>query len=169
MECPSRSEYAEYYHRYIERVPDGDIVGILEAQRDEFVSRLRSISEERGDHRYADGKWTVKEVVGHVTDAERIFGYRTLAFGRGDKTPLPAFEHDDYVARANFAERTIADLADEFESLRTALVVLLRSFDDEVWMRRGTASGFEFTTRAVAWIIAGHVMHHAAVLEECYL
>jgi hypothetical protein len=169
MERPDRSEYVDYYHQYISRVPDGDIVGILEAQRDEFVARLRSIPEERGDHRYAEGKWTVKEVVGHVVDAERVFGVRSLAFARGDKTPLPAFEQDDYVARANFGARTIADLADEFESLRTSLVILFRSFDDDIWMRRGTASGFEFTTRVVPWVIAGHLMHHAAVLEERYL
>lgn len=169
MERPERSEYVDYYHQYIERVPDGDIVATLESQRDEFVSRLRSIPEERGGYRYAEGKWSIREVVGHVIDTERVFGYRALAFARGDKTPLPAFEQDDYVARANFDERTLADLADEFEGLRTSLIVLFRSFDDDVWMRSGTASGFEFTTRAVPWILAGHLQHHAAVLGERYL
>jgi hypothetical protein len=169
MERPDRSEYAEYYHTYVAKIPDGDIVDILESQRGEFVSRLRGIPEERGDYRYAEEKWSVKEVLGHVVDAERLFGSRALAFARGDKTPLPGFEQDDYVARGNFSERSLADLAAEFESLRTSLIFLFRSFNDDIWMRRGTASGFEFTTRAIPWIMAGHVAHHAAVLEERYL
>ena len=169
MTRPEPDESAEYYHAYIARVPDGDILETLARQHQEFVSRLRRIPEERGDHRYAEGKWTVKELIGHLVDTERVLGFRALAFARGDRTPLPGFEQDDYVERGNFADRTMADLTEEFESLRNSHLVLLRSFSDGIWMRRGTASGCEFTTRSVAWILAGHVMHHAEVLEERYL
>jgi hypothetical protein len=169
MDRPDRSEYADYYHGYVALVPDGDIEETLARQREEFLSRLRGIPEARGDHRYAEGKWTVKELIGHLVDTERVMGFRALAFARGDRTPLPGFEQDDYVAGGSFGARTIADLADEFESLRDSHLILFRSFDGDTWMRQGTASGYEFTTRAVAWIMAGHVMHHAAVLEERYL
>jgi hypothetical protein len=169
MERPQRDEYVDYYHRYIERVPDGDVLEILEAQRDGFVAMIEDIDPGRGDHRYAEGKWSIKEVIGHVVDSERVFGLRALAFARGDTTPLPSFEQDEYVAGGNFADRTLADLADEFFHLRTSLIVLFRSFGEREWMRRGTASGFEFTTRAVPYILAGHVIHHRAVLERRYL
>ncbi len=169
MERPTRGEYADYHHRYVKRVPDGEIVGILEAQRDEFVSLLRGIDAGRGGHRYADGKWSIREVAGHVIDTERLFGSRALAFARGDKTSLPGFEQDDYVANANFDERTLDDLAEEFLHLRNSLLVLFRSFGDEIWMRRGTASGLELTVRAVSYIVAGHLAHHIGVLQERYL
>jgi hypothetical protein len=169
MSTPDRSEYVDYFHLYVARVPEGDILDTLARQQREFVARIREIPEERGDHRYAEGKWSVKEVIGHLIDTERVMGFRALAFARGDETPLPGFEQDDYVAGGRFGARTIADLADEFESLRTSHLVLFRSFDDETWMRRGTAGGNGFTTRAVAWVMAGHVIHHATVLEERYL
>jgi hypothetical protein len=169
MERPARGEYADYYHLYVSRVPDGDIVDILDAQRDEFESLLRGLEPGRGRHRYADEKWSIAEVAGHIVDTERLFGSRALAFARGDKTPLPAFEQDDYVARANFDKRSLADLADEFQYLRNSLLALFRSFDDEIWARRGTASGFEFTVRAVPYILAGHLKHHVGVLQERYL
>lgn len=169
MPRPVPGDYAEYYHGYIERVPDGDIVAFLDAQRVELCDFVRSMDESMGDFRYAEGKWTVKEVVGHVIDCERVFGCRALVFARGDRSPMPSMEQDDYVASGNFAARTLGDLADEFDALRSSHVVLFRSFGDEVWARRGTASGFEFTTNAIAWILAGHALHHAGVLEERYL
>ena len=168
-ERPGRDECAEYYHGYVDRVPEGDVLETLARQGEEFAARLRRISEDLGDHRYAEGKWSVKELIGHLVDTERVFGFRALVFARGDRSPLPGMEPDDYVARGGFGARTIADLADELESLRRANVTLFRSFDKEVRSRRGVASGCEFTTRAVAWILAGHVTHHASVLEERYL
>jgi hypothetical protein len=111
----------------------------------------------------------VKEVVGHLVDTEHVMGFRALAFARGDRTPLPGFEQDDYVSGGRFDDRSFASLAAEFEGLRDAHLALFATFDDATWLRRGTASGCEFTTRAVAWILAGHVMHHAAVLDERYL
>jgi len=169
MDRPGRDEYAEYYHTYVGRVPQGDIVDILTAQHGEFAALVRSIPEARGDHRYAEGKWTVKEVVGHVVDAERVFGCRMLAFARGDRTRLPSFEQDDYVAGGNFDSRTLGSLADEFESLRASHLVLLRSFDDEISKRSGIASDNPFTVRSIAYILAGHAAHHAGVLRERYL
>jgi hypothetical protein len=169
MDRPGRDEYAEYYHTYVGKVPGGDIVDILGEQRDEIEALVRGIPEARGGYRYADGKWTVKDVVGHVVDTERVFGYRMLAFARGDQTPLPSMEQDDYVAGGNFAARTLASLADEFAGLRASHVALVRSFDDAVSVRRGTASGVEFTVRALAYILAGHARHHAGVLRERYL
>lgn len=166
MARPDRSEYADYYHLYVDRVPDGDILRTLAVQREAFDGFLREVPEARGDHRYAEGKWTVKDVVGHIVDTERVLGVRALVFARGDRTPLPGFEQDDYVAGGNFAERTLADLASEFAALRESHLVLFRSFGDDIWLRRGRASGCEFTTRAIAWILAGHVMHHATVLER---
>lgn len=165
---PGQDECADHYHAYVARVADGDILDTLAVQHREFADRLRRIPEERGDHRYADGKWSVKELIGHLVDSERVMGFRALAFARSDRTPLPGFEQDDYVANGEFGTRTIAGLADEFEALRESHLALFRSFSDETWLRRGTACGCEFTTRAVAWIMAGHVSHHATVLEERY-
>ena len=169
MTRPERDEYADYYDLYVSQVPDGDIVETLAAQGAEFAAMIEAIPEERGDHRYADGKWSVKEVIGHLVDTERVMGYRALAFARGDRTPLPGIDQDVYVGGANFADRSIADLAAEFEALRVSHLNLFASFDDEIWMRRGTASECVFSTRAVAWIMAGHVAHHAAILTERYL
>jgi len=169
MGRPARDEYADYCHLYVDQVPDGDIIGILEAQRDDFVALLRGIDPGRGGYRYADGKWSILEMAGHIVDTERVFGSRALAFARGDKTPLPGFDQDDYVANANFNARTLADLSEEFLHLRNSLLVLFRSFDAEIWARRGTASGFGLTVRAVPYILAGHLMHHVGVLQERYL
>ena len=168
-ERPDRTEYFEYYHQYVGQVPDGDIVETLATQRDDVVSLLRSLSEDVGGHRCAEGKWSVKELIGHVNDTERMMGYRSLAFARGDKSPFPGFDQDQYVAGGNFGGRTIADLAEEFESLRASHLTLFGSHGEGVWLRRGTASDCEFTTRAVAWIMAGHVIHHVAILSERYL
>jgi hypothetical protein len=168
MTRPGRDEYGGYYHVYVGRVPDGDIVETLAAQLEAFGRLMRGVPEERGGYRYAEGKWSVKEVLGHLVDTERVLGYRALAFARGDETPLPGFDQNAYVAGAGFDGRSIADLVDEFGGLRRSHLALFRSLDDEVRMRRGTASRFSFTTRAVAWIIAGHLIHHAAVLREAY-
>jgi hypothetical protein len=168
MARPDPEEYAAYYHGYVALVPDGDILGTLSRQGRDLPALLREIPERHGDHRYADGKWTVKEVLGHLVDTERVFGCRALVFARGDRTPLPGMDPDDYVSGGRFGSRTIDDLAGELEALRRSHLHLLRALDDEAWARRGTASGCTFTTRAVAWILAGHPMHHVRVLEERY-
>lgn len=169
MERPEQNEYADYYHQYVSRVPEGDIVEILTKQRDEMLSMLSDLSPEKAVHRYEPEKWSVKEVIGHIIDTERVFTMRALAFARGDKTHLPAFEQDDYAAEANYHDRDLSDIDQEFYYVRNGTIAMFLSFDDDYWQRTGVASDFEFTTRAVAYIMAGHVIHHVAVLRERYL
>ncbi len=166
---PDKNEYADYFQTYVSKVPEGDIIEQCASQRDAFADLLGGIGSEREEFRYAEGKWSIKEVVGHVLDAERVFAYRTLVFARNDRTPLPSFDADNYVAAAGFDNQTLAQITDAFVANRTAYVALLRSFTDDAWLRRGTASGFEFTVRAIAYIVVGHAMHHAMVLRERYL
>ena len=130
---------------------------------------MRSIPSEKGDYRYAPGKWSIKELLGHVIDGERIFAYRALRFGRNDQTALNGFEQDDYVAAGAFDKRELSDLIDEFEEVRRATIHLFRGFDETAWTRRGVASENEVSVRALAYIIAGHELHHMGVLRERYL
>lgn len=166
---PKPGEYAPYYDRYLEAVPDGDLLRLLEEGAEEVLDLLRAFGEDRGDYRYAPGKWSVKEVVGHVTDTERVFAYRALRFARGDTTPLPGFDQDQYVAAAGFNRRLLADVAEEFTDVRKATVKLLAGLDAQALRRAGVASGHLMSVRAAAWIIAGHEQHHAQLLRERYL
>ena len=166
---PARDEYAPYYHTYVGAVPDGDLLEMLDESLEETLGLLGGIGEGGGGHRYAEGKWSVREVVGHIVDTERVMAYRALRIARGDRTPLPGFDQDPYVAAAGFDRRTLADLSDELAAVRAASVHLFRHLDDEALARRGTASGSEVTVRALAWIIAGHEMHHRRILRERYL
>lgn len=166
---PTADEYNAYYGRYISKVPDGDIVQTMTSQLSSTLELLNSIPESKGDHRYAEGKWTVKEVLAHLNDSERIFAYRALRIARGDKTPLPGFEQDEYVPLSHASERTIRDFAEEFRDVRRASVALFRHLDEEDMSRRGTASNNPVTPRALAYIIAGHELHHLAILRENYL
>jgi uncharacterized damage-inducible protein DinB len=165
---PQPGEYAASFEKYISLVPAGDVVALLEAQRLATVQLFSTRSEREGNFRYAPGKWTVKDVLGHVTDSERIFAYRALRIARGDKTPLSGFEQDDYVRTGGFSERTLPDLAEEFGYVRSATVALLSSLDDEAWARRGVANDHEVSVRALAYAIAGHELHHRRILEERY-
>lgn len=169
MSRPEPSEYNTYYGRYISLVPDGPIVDRLRGQIGETLSVLRALPESRGEHRYAPAKWSIKEIVGHVADAERVFSYRALRIARGDETPLPGFEQDDYVRNGNFGARTLRHLVDELEAVRRGTVLLLEGFDETAMTRRGTASGFPVSVRALAYIAAGHELHHLKVLRERYL
>lgn len=166
---PEANEYATYYERYISLVPEADLVETLERQGAETLALLRGLSEEKGAHRYEPGKWSIKQLVGHVSDGERIFSYRALAFARGDGQSLPGMEQDEWMAGADFDARTLSELIDEFEIVRAATLHLLRHLSPEAWMRRGTASDSEITVRALAYIIAGHETHHVQVLRERYL
>ena len=168
MNRPEATEYADYYENYISKVPGSDVVNVLESQRLQMLQLFAGRSERDGSFRYAPGKWTVKEVLGHITDTERIFSYRALRIARGDQTPLPGFEQDDYVRSGAFGDRTLAGLAEEFGAVRTASVSLLRSFNEEAWSRRGVASQKEVTVRALGFMIAGHQIHHRIILEERY-
>jgi len=165
---PEPGEYAAYYEKYISLVSGKDIVSTLESQRLQTLQLLSGRSEREGNFRYAKDKWTVKEVVGHVSDTERIFSYRALRIARGDQTPIEGFEQDDYVRGGGFGERTLANLAEEFGQVRQASVALFRSLGEEAWRRSGTANKNEVSVRALAFIIAGHELHHRAILEEKY-
>lgn len=169
IQRPAVGEYAPFYAGYIDGVPEGDIVEILERQGQELAALLRSVSGDRGGYRYAPDKWTVKEVVGHIIDAERIFSYRALRIARGDATPLPSFDQDGYVQRGGFGRRTVADLAAEFAAVRAATVALFSAMTDEESRRVGTASNASVTARGLAYITAGHERHHARILRERYL
>lgn len=165
---PEHGEYLEYYRTYIARVPDGDIVAILGEQLEGTRRLLSGLRDAQALHRYAPGKWSVKEVVGHVTDAERVFAYRALRFARGDRTALPGFDERAWVPAGRFDARTIASLADELGAVRNATVALFRGLPSEVSLRDGEANGAAVSVRALAYIIAGHEAHHVAVLRERY-
>jgi hypothetical protein len=166
---PKGDEFAPYYAGYIDAVPYGDVVHALESQLADTLGLIRGLPESRGEHRYAPGKWTIKEVIAHVSDCERVFAYRLLRIARGDATPLAGFEQDDYVRRGNFGARTLADLAQELEYVRRANLVLFASLDDEAMSRRGTANNQAISARALAYIIAGHERHHVKILRSRYL
>jgi DinB superfamily len=163
------AEYAPYYERYVSLVAEGDLAATLERQLADTLGLLRGLNEEQGNHRYAPDKWSVKQVVGHMIDTERIFAYRALCIGRNDKTALPGFEQDDYVAGAQFDSLPLAHLVDEFAAVRQSNLRLFRGFSDEAWLRSGVASGNPLSTRAAVSIIAGHELYHVAVLKQRYL
>jgi uncharacterized damage-inducible protein DinB len=166
---PQTTEYNPYYGKYLSLVPEGDVISTLSRQLEDTLGFLRSLSEEQADSRYAPDKWSVKEVVGHVLDTERIFGHRLFRFARNDQSALPGYEQDDYVRAGNFGKRSLSDLAEEFEHVRRANLLLLRSLDDEAWLRRGTANDSEISVRALAYILAGHETHHMQIIREKYL
>lgn len=166
---PEPSEFSPYYAGYVARVPDGDIVGTLRTQLELTVALARLLDEEQGSHRYAPDKWSIRQVLGHMADTERIMGYRALRVARGDETPLPGFDENLYVRNARFDERTLASLADELELVRQGTLGLLAPLNDQELARAGTANGAPITARALAWIIAGHERHHLAILRERYL
>ena len=166
---PAPAEFSPYYTPYVDRVPDGDLLDILEQQHAETASLIGSLPEERGSHRYAPGKWSIREVLGHLADAERIFAYRALRVARGDATPLSGFDENVYVENARFDTRTLSSLLEELRIVREASVALFRSLDEDELARGGTANGAPITARALAWIIAGHEAHHLAILRQRYL
>src|SRR6202050_5789183 len=165
---PQPSEMPPYYGRYIALVPGHDILTTLDEQRRQTVLLLSCRTDEAGDFRYAPGKWSAKEVIGHICDTERVFAYRALRIARADATPLEGFEQDDYVRNGPFAQRPLADQVEDFIAVRRATLSLLRNLDEAAWLRRGTANKNEVSVRALAYIIAGHELHHRRILEEKY-
>ncbi len=165
---PGPDEYGAYYASYIARVPDGPILQILERQLEETRALLAPLSREQVLARPTPEDWNILEVIGHITDAEQVFAYRALRIGRGDPTPLASFDQDDYVRGARFAERELDELLEAYAAQRRATIAMLRSFHDEAWLRRGTASGYPCSARAWAYIAAGHELHHIADFHERY-
>jgi DinB superfamily len=166
---PAADEYAAAFAGYVESITDHkNILEVLAAQLPSVLTRLGSFDESRGNYRYAQGKWSIKEIVGHLCDTERVFAYRALRFARGDTTPVPSFDDQAYVAEVRAEERTLMDLAQEWGDVRRSSLALFRHLPAVAWERRGTASGHPVSVRALAYIIAGHVRHHVTVLEERY-
>lgn len=166
---PDRSEAADYYFTYIDKVDAGDVLDILDVQSREVLGLLQSISEEQSQHRYAPGKWSIRQVLSHINDTERMFVHRAVWFARGLPEPLPSFDQDAAVANAGADQRSWRSHVDEFQAIRASSVAFFRHLPDEAWMRRGVASGYEFTVHALAFITAGHVAHHVKGLRENYL
>jgi len=166
---PAPQEHAPYYGKYIALVPEDDALAALEHQWIEAAAFLRTIPEAKGDHRYAPEKWSIKEVLGHLADGERIFSYRALRFARKDQTPLPGFEENDYVPAGSFGRITVADLIGNWEAVRRATLTFYRGLEPEAWTRIGTANQQAISVRALAFVIAGHGAHHLEILKTRYL
>ena len=164
-----RTEAAEYYFTYIDKVGSGDICEILRAQKPETLSLLQSIDEGQSLYRYAPDKWSIREVLSHVNDAERVFSFRALWFARGFDSPLPSYDQDIAVAESDSDRRSWKSHVEEFASIRDATLTFFENLPADAWTRRGVASGNPFTVRALAYIIAGHVTHHSGVLRAKYL
>jgi hypothetical protein len=169
ISTPDRNEAAEYYFTYIDQVPDGEICDILRAQSGEMCTLLESISDDQSRHRYAPDKWTIRQVVGHINDTERLFVFRALWFARGFDSPLPSFDQHVAVATAGADERSWRSLIDEFGAVRASTLAFFSALPADAWARRGIASGNPFTVRALAYLTAGHVIHHVAILRSRYL
>ena len=166
---PTNEEYAPFYERYVTRVPDGDIRATLRTQMADTVALLLAAPANLHEFRYGEGKWNVKEVVAHLADTERVMAYRVLRFARGDTTPLASFDENRWAPEARCEMRTLPSLLAELEAVRAATAALLQGLPPEAWDRRGEASGWQVSVRGLAWIVAGHELHHRLILEERYL
>lgn len=168
IERPAADEYAPPYAPYIAAVPEWDILAYLERQRAESVTLFRSIPEERGTFRYQPGKWSIVDVINHLCDSERIFSVRALRIARGDTTPLPGWDENDYAAMAGADGRSPEELAAEFDAVRRATLTLFESLDPEAVVRRGTANNYTVSVRGLIYIVAGHTQHHLTILADRY-
>lgn len=166
---PEPGEYADYAQTDIDLVEGDDAVEVLLRQGKQTILLFQEFGEPNGNVTYAPGKWTVKQVLGHLADDERIFAYRALCLARGDSRPLPGFDENDYAAAARFENRSLADLLGDFEAVRHASVTLFRGLDMEAWLRRGIVNGYPATPRGLAFHVAGHELHHLRILRERYL
>jgi DinB superfamily len=167
--APERTEAAEYYFTYIDQVPPGDIRETLTAQAAEIIRVFDAISDEHSLYRYASGKWSLREVVSHLSDTERLFAFRAFWFARGFESPLPSFEQDVAIAAAAADGRSWRSHVDEFRSVRAATLTFFQGLPDDAWTRRGLASGYPFSVRALAYISAGHVAHHLRIVRDRYV
>ncbi len=162
------AEFLPYYGKYVALVPTGDVLATLESQLADTVAVVDAIGEARAGHRYAEGKWSVRQLVGHVVDTERIFTYRALAAARGEGASLPPFDENAYVEQANFEARSLGSLLGEWTAVRRSTLALFRNLDDVALARRVVANGAPMSARAVTWIVAGHELHHREILRSRY-
>lgn len=165
---PTPDEYLPYFDRYVSLVNEDDVLGVLNKQAERVHLALSGLSDERASYRYGPDKWSVREALGHIVDTERVFGYRALSIARGETFSLPGFEQDDYAAAAGHDHAPIDDLAEEFATLRRSHVLMLKHLRPEAWRTVGTVNSHPTSVRAMAFIMAGHVRHHAAVYSERY-
>jgi hypothetical protein len=168
MNRPAETEYAPFYAGYVGLVPETDVVAVLEEQKDVFRRFAAAVPPDRERHRYAEGKWSIREVAGHLVDGERVFGYRAFAFSRGERAPLPSFDENAYVAASLYDRVPLADLVGELLGVRDANLAMLRRLGEAEWSRVGTASGKPISVRALGFVMAGHPRHHLGVLRERY-
>ncbi len=165
---PTPNDADAFYFTYIDQAPDGNVVELLDRQLDDTLALVAPLDEEGALYRYQPGKWSIKQVLGHLADAERVFSYRALAFSRGDTQPIPGMDQDVWIGGSRFDEIPVADLAAELRAVRHATVALLGSLSEDQWLRRGVASDCEIQVGALPWIIAGHEIHHRRVLADRY-
>ena len=166
---PTKEEYPAYYERYISLVADGEIKGVLARQLENTASLLAHIPASKENYSYAPGKWTLREVAGHITDTERIMSYRLLRIARGDQTPLAGYDEEQYVKEALVHAHPLSDLLEDFRAVRVATLALLRSLPEKAWPRMGFANNNELSVRALAYIMAAHELHHVKMIKEKYL
>jgi hypothetical protein len=168
MTRPLESEYAPEFQGYVAHVSEEEILPVLRSQLDELDVLLGRVTPERETYAYAEGKWSIREIVGHLIDGERVFGYRAFCIARGENQDLPGFEQNDYIAAARYDSIDLEDLLSELRLVRQANIAMLRNLDDQTWMHLGTANDAQVSVRAIAFIMAGHVRHHMGVLRERY-
>jgi uncharacterized damage-inducible protein DinB len=169
MKRPLQNDYAPYYDGYIKNIKDDNIIKVLEEQLITTNIFLNSITEEKSEFRYAEGKWSIKELVGHLIDSERVFAYRALSISRGEKQPLPSFDEKEYTRESDYSKRKFSDILKEFKLLREANLLMFKSLPEEKLNKRGIANNVEVTVLALLFIIAGHEAHHIRILKERYL
>ena len=171
MRQAEKSEYPQhkYFSRYIEYSDSQDVIEMLTKQKEEVLFLMKNLSVEQQKYRYAEGKWSIQELLGHITDTERIFSYRSVCIARGEKNPLPGFDENEYMEAANFESQPFEDLLEQYRLVRESSIALYRSMTEDVASRMGNANGFAVSARAYAWAIAGHEAHHLSIIRERYL
>ncbi len=169
MKRPEKTEYAEYYDRYVSLVEETDIISAMQKQLEEVSAAFSQIAEDKGLYTYEEGKWTIKELLGHLIDGERIFAYRAFRFSRADETPLPGFDQDPYIENGNYNSVRLADLLEELVLLRKSNLYFLKNLSENAWDNVGVASDNPITVRALAYCMVGHITHHVKILKDRYL
>ena len=169
MNRPNETEYAPYYQSYIDQVSESDILPVMRSQMDELDVLLGRVEPHQETYRYAEGKWSIREIVGHLIDGERVFGYRAFCIARGEQQNLPGFDQDDYMLTSHYDQAELEDLISELRLIRLGNIAMLRTLDEEAWSRIGVANNNSVSVRALVFVMAGHVRHHMNVLRERYL
>lgn len=169
MKRPAEDEYVPYFKTYIDKVEGEDVLSLMKKVHADTQQLLQTIPVDQEDFAYAEGKWTIKELILHLCDCERVFQYRAVSFARGDETGLPGFDHDNWVVNSNAAKRSLSEIANEYRTIRNASISLFESFDEEQLSQSGLANGNKVTVRALAFILVGHELHHRNVLQERYI